>query len=101
MLPQELRSPHATVLVEETVLQAFIHQENGRATNGQSRSSAGQKKGIIQPGTTLQVMERGFGNPDVQQNSPGVPRSQALGARGTFSAEGKSRVEHYFFCFRR
>lgn len=38
------------------------------------------KKSVIQPGTTLQVMERGFGNPDVQQNSPGVPRSQALDA---------------------
>lgn len=37
-------------------------------------------KSITLPGTTLQVMERGFGNPDVQQNSPGVPNSQALDA---------------------
>lgn len=62
-----------------SVLQAFIHQENGRATNGQSRSSSGEKS-IIQPGTTLQVMERGFGNPDIQQNIPGTPHSQALDA---------------------
>lgn len=39
-----------------------------------------EKKSIIQPGTTLQVMERGFGNPDIQQNIPGTPHSQALDA---------------------
>lgn len=39
------------------------------------------KKSIIQPGTILQPMERGSGNPGVQQSSPGVPPSlQALEA---------------------
>lgn len=39
------------------------------------------KKSIIQPGTILQPMETGFGNPGVQQSSPGVPPSlQALDA---------------------
>lgn len=80
MLLKELRSPHSTVLVVKTLfLQAFMHQENGRASNGQSRNSAGQKS-VITPGTTLQVMQRGFGNPYVQQNSPGVPHCPALGA---------------------
>lgn len=57
------------------------------------------KKSIIQPGTIW--METGFGNPGVQQSSPGVPPSlqalDALDAHGTFSAEGKSRVKHYIF----
>lgn len=62
-----------------------------------ARAGAQEKnQNIIQPGTTLQLMERGFGKPGVQQNSPGMPHCQALDACGTFSAEGKSRVKLVF-----
>lgn len=62
-----------------------------------ARAGAQDKnQNIIQPGTTLQLMERSFGKPGVQQNSPGMPHCQALDACGTFSAEGKSRVKLVF-----
>lgn len=41
----KISSPHCAG-ARHSVLQAFIHQENGRATNGQNRSSAGQKKAL-------------------------------------------------------
>lgn len=52
------------------------------------------RKSILQPRTTWQAMERGFGNPGVQQNSPGVPPSQALGAlRLRAPSQQKARAE--------
>lgn len=80
MVLQELRSPHPTVLVLDTL---FFRHSFTRKTGEPLMARTGvqqDKKSIIQPETTLQVMERGFGNPDVQQNSPRVARSRALDA---------------------
>lgn len=83
-----------------SVLQAFTHQENGRATDGQSRSSAGQKKHYTTRNNFATDGERLWKS----RCSAKQPRSATLtagtggtDAYGTFSAEGKSRVKHYIF----